>query len=77
LVPHEAEMTTQEAADLLGVSRPYIIRRIDSGDLPSHKVGTHRRIAFADLLAFQQREQRRASNAADDLARESQAMGLY
>ena len=53
----EAALTTQEAADYLRVSRPYLIKRMERGDLAFHMVGTHRRLKRADVLAFEQRLQ--------------------
>jgi excisionase family DNA binding protein len=54
LVPQQAELTTQEAASFLNVSRPFVIKEIEEGRLNHRKVGCHRRIAFEDLLAYQQ-----------------------
>lgn len=58
-VPQNATLTTQEAADVLGMSRPTVIKLIDAGDLSCERVGTHRRIPVRDVLAL--RDQRRAA----------------
>ncbi len=60
-----AELTTQEAAHLLGLSRTYIVRLIDQGKLPAHLVGTHRRLFAADVLAYQQQRSARLAAVAE------------
>lgn len=77
LIPIHAELTTQEAADLLNVSRPYLIKQIEAGKIPHHKVGRHRRIRFDDLMAYKERVAIAQSQAMDELVAESEAMGLY
>ena len=77
LVPETQELTTQAAADLLGVSRPHVVKLIDEGQIPSHKVGAHRRIQMKDLLAFQQVRDLARRQSLDELARRAQEAGLY
>jgi excisionase family DNA binding protein len=77
LVPETQELTTQAAANLLGVSRPHVVKLIEEGKLPSHKVGAHRRIQMKDLLAFQRVRDNARREALDELARLAQEAGLY
>lgn len=76
LLPQRAELTTQEAADYLNVSRPYVVGLIEQNKLPARKVGTRRRIAFEDLVRFDEQDRARRRAALDELARIDQELGL-
>jgi excisionase family DNA binding protein len=77
LIPIHAELTTQEAADLLNVSRPFLIKQIEAGEIPYHKVGKHRRIQFNDLMVYKERIDRSISQGLDEMVAISQELGLY
>lgn len=68
-VPFGAELTTQQAADMLNVSRPFLVKLIEKGQLPHHKVGAHRRIRASDLLDYKQRREEERDAALTELAR--------
>ena len=76
VVPVHHELTTHEAAAALHVSRPFLIRLVDEGRLPSRKVGKHRRIRFDDVMAYRAREDDEREALLARIARESQSLGL-
>lgn len=76
IFPLHAELSTQEAADVLNVSRPYLIALLERNELPFHKVGTHRRVKFSDLRAFQLRKEGERKSAMQELADQAQDEGM-
>jgi excisionase family DNA binding protein len=77
LVPQKHELTTQEAAGFLNVSRPYLIKQVEAGRLAHRKIGRHRRIEFAELLRFQKAQKEDSEKAMQKLVDLSQSMNLY
>ena len=76
LIPQKHEMTTQEAAGFLNVSRPYVIKQIEEGSLKCRKIGRHRRVEFQELMRFQQTQQQKSEDALQRLTDLSQELGL-
>lgn len=74
VVPVHAELTTQEAADLLNISRPHMIKLLESGDLSYHKTGKHRRVRVADLMDYKTRRDTASERAMTLLAAQAQAL---
>ena len=72
LVPAGRDLTTQEAADLLNVSRPFLIRLLEQGELPHTFAGSHRRVKLSDVLAYRDKRSARRSELLDVMLREAQ-----
>lgn len=77
VAPVHAELTTQQAAELLGVSRPHLVKLLEEGALPHRKVGTHRRIRLADVLDYQHADEASRREVHRALTREAEELGLY
>ena len=76
LIPHHTELTTQQAADFLNVSRPFVVKLIDENKLPAHKIGRHRRVRFEDLLRYKKQMESDRQKALEALTKEAQELGL-
>jgi excisionase family DNA binding protein len=77
VAPLAQRLTTQEAADLLGISRPTLIKLLEDGKIPFEQPGRHRRIRLDDLLAYRDRHRTERSKALDELVQQTEALGLY
>ncbi len=77
LVPEDEAFTTQAAANYLGMSRQHLVGLLERNEIPHHKVGTHRRVTFKDLLAHEKSRDKTRREALDKLTDEVAAAGLY
>lgn len=76
IVPKELDVTTQAAAMFLNVSRPYLVRLLEEGKIAYHKVGTHRRIRFADVVQYKEDRQKISRDALQKLADQAQELNM-
>jgi excisionase family DNA binding protein len=76
-MPVDAEVTTQQAADLLNVSQPFLVQLLDERAIPSEGVGTHRRIRLTDVLAFRERDDEARKRVLAELSADAQDLGDY
>lgn len=76
LLPEEAEVSTQEAADLLHVSRPHVVKLLEAGTIPFKKVGSHRRVLLADVLRYEAAQQAQRTQQLQFLADQAQELHL-
>ncbi|MDX2070316.1 MAG: helix-turn-helix domain-containing protein [Haliscomenobacter sp.] len=77
MLPSATEMTTQAAADLLGCSRPHLVKLLDSGEIPFVKVGRHRRIKYEDLLGYKKKMKKLQESLLTEMMEGDEEAGLY
>ena len=77
VIPVHQELTTQQAADLLNISRQYLVRLLEEGKIPYTRTGKHRRLRIDDVVAYKQARDRERSDSLDELARLSDELGGY
>ncbi len=77
LVPIAMEMTTQAAAELLGCSRPHIVKLVDTGEIPHTMVGRHRRLMFEDVMKYKKEMKEKQKNLIIEMMKEDEEYGLY
>lgn len=76
VIPQHAELTTQQAADFLNVSRPYFVKLLEEGKLDFHKVGSHRRVYFRDLVLYKEQSMGERQKVLDELASQGQELKM-
>lgn len=76
ILPINKELTTQEAANLLNVSRPYLVQLLEQGELSYHKVGVRRKVLLKDVMEYKQKRDAESKHLLDELAADAQSLGM-
>jgi excisionase family DNA binding protein len=74
--PSRAAMTMQEAADVLNVSKSFLVQLLENGDIPVHQVGTDREVRYVDVIDYKNRNDAERTKVLDDLAAQAQKLGM-
>jgi excisionase family DNA binding protein len=77
IVPVTQDQTTQQAAEILGLSRPFLVKLLEDGAIPYHKVGTHRRVYLRDILQYKEQRDRERHRAIRRIAEAAEEAGVY
>lgn len=76
LIPSDSELSTQQAADMLNVSRPHLVKLLEQGAIPFKKVGSHRRVQLEHLLSYEQQQSQKQQEHLQFLAQQAQELNL-
>lgn len=76
VIPQTVDITTQQTADILRVSRPFVVKLLETGEIPFHKVGKHRRVLLEDVIAYKERIDKQRLKTLEKLSAEAQALDL-
>lgn len=76
IIPIHAELTTQQAADVLNVSRPFLVHLLEKSEMPFHKIGTYRRVRYQDEISYKKHIDTKRSKVLDELAAKAQEFGI-
>jgi excisionase family DNA binding protein len=77
IIPHATEMTTQAAAELLGCSRPHLVKLLEAGEIPFTKIGKHRRVKFEDVVNYKERKRAEREELLKEIMQGDEELGLY
>lgn len=77
VVPEQANLTTQKVANIIGVSRPHVVKLLDSGSIPFHKTGSHRRVLLKDALEYAKKRDAERKKILNEIAKKAFEDGLY